>query len=427
MASQRVVCLFCGAAFEPTELVCPECNTPRTGEVAPSALTPSLSDPDRPLLAAIQQKAVERNDPENSSQLVFLSPEDEGRRFPLLTRAQMMVIAAGLVLLILMLIVGYLLWRQQKRDSLAIAARMASQPVTSPVPSPVTEASIAPITQDDAAILAAVKAAVTNYNPIGFSAYSLEVKEGIVTVGGSSETQPEKDGVENVIRPVAGVKAIVNNLVVRLTPVMLPARLSDAETKRLEEALRKGQDSDRQAKEEADRRREQIDSQQENDRKRRELSAARIRADEDRLRKEAEDKLQRDAADYERRLEDQRRIERERRARAEQARLEASVLQSGTIAWTGIVDGVVEVLISGASASVRNLGGEPPREVKSSFSAQVPRSPISAKLLSTTGRGTIAISQEPDAANGYTTIVRVDDSSRGGQQRYEFTLRWTVR
>ncbi|MEP7271655.1 MAG: BON domain-containing protein [Acidobacteriota bacterium] len=425
MASQMVVCSFCGTSFDPAARVCPKCQTSRDPETAPTTFALNT---DRPLLEAIQRKAGERSDAEiENSQIVYLSPADEGRRFPLLTRAQMAVIAAGVLLSLLMLLVGYLLWRQQKRDALAVAARTTAQPAASVSPSPVAGPSPLSTPQDDAAVLAGVKAAVTNYNPTGFSAYSLEVKDGIVTVGGNAETQPEKDGVENVIRPVPGVKAIVNNLLVRLTPVMLPSRLSDGETKRLDEALRKGQDTDRQAREDADRRREQIESQQENDRRRRELAATRIREEEDRVRKEAEDKLQREAADYERRLEEQRRLERERRARAEQARLESSVLQSGTIAWTGVVDGVVEVIISGGSASVRNLSGETPREVRSSFSAQVPRSPITAKLLSTAGRGAIAISQEPDATNGYTTIVRLDDSSKGGQQRYEFTLRWTVR
>lgn len=428
MASNEVVCTGCGTALEPTVRVCPKCET----AIVVATQTGSFGvrgQGDRPLLAEIRRKAVERTgfEAEPSPPLVFLSPEDEGRRFPLLTRAQIAIIAAGIFLFLLMTLIGYLLWRQQRRDSVAASARVAVQPAATPAASPLLESSPSPTPHDDAGILAAVKAAVTNYNPTGFSNYSLEVKDGIVAVSGNAETQPEKEGVENVVRPVPGVKAIINNLIVRLTPVMVPSGLSQTETRRLEEALRKGQDSDRQAKEDTDRRREQIEAQQESDRRRREAAATRIREEEERLRREADEKLQREAAEYERRLGDQRRLEAERRARAEQARLEATILQSGTIAWSGSVDGVAEVIISGASASVRNLNGEPPRDVKSSFSAQLPRAPISVKLLSTTGRGTIVISQEPTASNGYTTIVRLDDSAKGGQQRYEFTLRWTVR
>ena len=416
----EVICAGCGVTLEPRVRVCPHCSLARESSV--KAL-------DRPLLAAIQSKSAAQSEtPAVAARpLVFLSDEDNRRRFPLLTGAQITLIGAGVFLLVLMLVVGYLLWRQQKRESIATSLRAAAKVTPSPTPLPSAEATARPSPVDDVAILAAAKAAVTNYNPTGYPRYAIEVKDGIVTVTGETETQPEKDGVENVIRPIAGVRAIVNNLIVRLAPVIMPFRLNEAEARRLDDALRKGLEPDRQAKDDSDRQRAQVEAERETERRRRDAAAAKIREEEERLRREAEEKLQREAAEYERRLEEQRRLEAERRARAEQARLEASVLRSGTIAWSGIVDGAAEILISGGSASVRNLSGEPPREVRSSFSAPVPRAPIAVKLLSTVGRGSIAIAQEPSAANGYTTIVRVDDSARGGQQRYEFTLRWSVR
>ena len=144
------------------------------------------------------------------------------------------------------------------------------------------------------------------------------------------------------------------------------------------------------------------------------------------MRKQAEEKLQREATEYEQRQQEQRRAEADRRARAEQARNEASVLRSGTVAWSGMIDGVDEVVISGSSASVRHLSGEAAREARASFSAAIPRAPVSVKLIAANGRGAITIVQEPSAANGYTTIVRLDDSSKGGDKRYEFTLRWSA-
>src|SRR5262249_55811458 len=158
----------------------------------------------------------------------------------------------------------------------------------------------------------------------------------------------------------------------------------------------------------------------------REKAAAKLREEEAALRKAAEDKLRREAEEYEKRQEELRRAEAERRARAEQARLEASALRSGTVAWSGMIDGVDEVVFSGASASVRHINGNPPREVKASFSAPIPRSPVSVALISTNGRGVISVVQQPSAANGYTTIVRVDDSAKSGDKRYEFTLRWSA-
>lgn len=423
MAIDRMICTGCKSEFDPALEVCPHCGA-RVNE--------SLQNRERPLLAEIQRKLVGQQDASSEvpAPLVYLSPEDEGRRFPLLTRAQLTLAAAGVCLLILLLLIGYLLWRQQKRESLVGGppAAVTAVPVASPEPS--LNASPSPTAPDDAAILVAVKAAVTNYNPTGFSRYSTEVKDGIVTVNGEAETQPEKDGVENVIRPVSGVRAIVNNLIVRLAPVMVPYRSNEAEAKRLDEAFRKapeGQRSSRSANAEPQVKADPLEADREAERKRREALAAKIRDEEDRARRAAEEKLQKEAAEYEKRLEEQRRFDGERRARAEQARLEASVLRSGTIAWSGLVDGVAEIIISGASASVRNLSGESPREVKSSFSAAVPRAPIAVKLLSTSGRGTVTVTQEPAATNAYTTIVRIDDLTKGGQQRYEFTLRWSIR
>jgi hypothetical protein len=303
---------------------------------------PSLhDDTTRPLLAEIRRRTSEGvAAPEEvpTGPLVYLSPEDEGRRFPLLTRAQLTMIAAGGILLLLTLIVGFLLWRQQRRDT-SRAAQLGSiaQPAAVPAGSPAAPgASPSPTpVPDDNSILAGVKAAVTNYNPTGFSNYTLEVKEGIVTITGNADTMPEKEGVENVVRPVSGVKAIVNNLVVRLTPVMVPAGLTVAEVKRMEDALRKGQDTDRQSRDDADRRREQLEAQNEIDKRRRDAAAIRVREEEDRLRREAEDKMQREAAEYERKLEEQRRLEAERRARAEQARprSECAQIRDDRLEW----------------------------------------------------------------------------------------------
>ena len=60
-----------------------------------------------------------------------------------------------------------------------------------------------------------------------------------------------------------------------------------------------------------------------------------------------------------------------------------------------------------------------------SFSAALPRAPVNVKLLSSGGRGTISVVQEPSAANGYTAIVRID-GGKGSNKRHEFTLRWSA-
>lgn len=386
---------------------------------------------ERPLLQAIREKGVspEIASEENAPPLVLLSPKDEVRRFPILTRPKLTLIIAASILILLSGIVGFLLWRQNQRDAkLAAAAQAAKAAQIAASSGGSLEASPTPAPNlTDLAVLEAVKTAVANYNPTGYTRYSLAVTEGIVTIGGEADTQPEKDGVENVVRPLPGVKAIVNNLVVRLTGVMVPVKVNEAEAKRLNEAMRKEIEARGQtAQSDAEGPGRQSEAEREADRKRRELAAAKIREEEDRARREEEDRLAKEAAEYQLRLEEQRKSEAKRRARAEQARLETSVLKLGTIAWSGMVDGVAEIVITGGSASVRSVSGETPREVKSSFSAPVPRAPMAVDLISTAGRGAISLAQQPTPSNGYTAIVRVDDSAKGGFQRYEFTLRWTL-
>ena len=398
--------------------------------VEPDTRSEEADSQQRPLLQAIREKSTSTpDDPaESATPLLYLSPPDEGRRFPLLTKPRAVLIAAAGVLLLVASVVGFLLWRQQSRDAriATISRDTTGQKDAVNAVTPTPEATPAgPLT--DEAVLEAVKTAVSNYNPPGFGKYAFEIHEGIVTINGEAETQPEKDGVENVVRPLPGVKAIVNNLVVRLNSVMTPVKLNQAEAKRLEEAMRKQLEQQAQPEPKVDPEvQKKLDADREAERKRRDLAAAKNREEEDKARREEEDRLKREAADYQRRLEEMRTVEAQRRARAEQARLETSVLKLGTIAWSGMVDGVAEIVISGGSASVRTVSGEMPREVKSSFSAPVPRAPVQVNLVTSTGRGAVSLAQQPSASNGYTAIVRVDDSSKGGFQRYEFTLKWVL-
>jgi hypothetical protein len=366
--------------------------------------------------------------------LVYMSPADERPRFPLLTRHRLMLAAAGVGFVVFLLIVGYVVWRHGKSEGAKVVARQAAIAQMTPQPAPSLQPAPSPASLDDQALTVAVVNALTAYNAQAPTRYKFDIKDGVITLTGETDNQAEKDGAENVIRPLAGVKAVVNNLTVKASPTILPVKLHEAEAKRLEEAFRKQILEDQQREEEMRRKKAEIEAQIETERQRREQAAAKEREqtvakqreEEAARRKAAEERLQREAAEYERRLEEQRRVEAERRARAEQSRLETSALRSGTVAWSGIVDGVAEIIITGSSASVRHLSGEPPREARASFSAHIPRAPVSVKLLSTSGRGAVSITQEPSAANGYTTIVRIDDGDKDGAQRYGFTLRWAV-
>lgn len=460
MANETIFCAGCGITMVSFMKVCPRCGTERK-EVSPLEVNPAMivaaganvaavtaaavnhgseQLPPKPGSSVIPMNAIRQEEvhydraefapPQN---FVLLSPNDEQRRFPLLTRGQLSLIAVGVALLLLAAIVAILLWRKQGNDVASVANAAAAQAPAAM--SAMTDASLLPAASPtpggDTALFESVKTALMAYSPFGFHRFSFEVKDGIVTLNGEADHQPEKDGAENVVRLVVGVKSVINNLQIKPFTPNEPVKLNLAEAKLLDDAMR------RQLQENQPTTETQVaaptppapptlDAAREAERLRREQLAAKQREEEAAMRQAAEEKLKRETEAYEKRLEDMRRVEAERRARAEQARIDSATLRYGTIAWSGIVDGVDEIIISGSSASVRHVSGTIPRESRASFSAAVPRSPIEMKLIWVVGRGQIEIVQQPSAANGYTTIIRIDDSQKGGEKRYEFTLRWSL-
>jgi BON domain-containing protein len=444
MSGEGVFCAGCGITLRPFMKVCPRCGLEREGaepldlpHPAPETIsetghaagvTPAAQDiaiPD----AAIHQQAISPSRPGfHPANMVFLPPIETSRRFPAFTSAQWALIAIGIGLLVMMLAVAYLLWRQQKRDIIRPAGN--TNAVANPSPSMPAKPEVSPAitlptpeASDDQKITDAVKSALMAYNPLGFTRYKVEVKDGVVTLNGEALHQPEKDGADNVTRLVGGVKSVVNNLKVKPEEPFLPRTVNAAEANLLDEALKRQIQADEQAKQ----KHLQVDPQREAERQRREIAAARKREEEIALQKAAEEKLRREIEEYEKRQEELRRAEAERRTRAEQARFEVNALRTGTVAWSGVVDGVDEIIFSGSSASVRHVSGKPPREVRASFSAPLPRSIVSLDLISTSGRGVVVVVQHPSPDNGYTAIVRIDDSGKGSDKRYEFTLRWTLK
>ncbi|MEO6725621.1 MAG: BON domain-containing protein [Blastocatellia bacterium] len=441
MASETILCKGCGITLVPLMKVCPRCGEVREGSTLPNTQAAETGDMAKSAMASVVPANTLRQEPfvydedeyAPARNVVLLSPEDSKRRFPLLTGAQISMVAVGIGLVVLAIVIAILLWRQQRRDVLQSANAAATQMQTlssavavTPSPNP------SPTPGDDSVILESVKSALMAYNPLGFTRYKFELKDGIVTINGEAEHQPEKDGAENVVRLLVGVKSVVNNLQVKpslANPAGEQVKLNLAEATLLDDALR------RQALEKENKPAntelqmpapQRPDPQREAERQRREQLAVKQREEDAAMRKAAEEKIKREAEEYEKRLEELRNVEANRRARAEQARLDTASLRFGTIAWNGIVDGVDEIIISGSSASVRHVNGNPPREVRASFSAPVPRSPADVKLVGINGRGLVDIVQQPSAANGYTIIVRIDDSSKGGDKRYEFTLRWNL-
>ncbi|HSA57215.1 MAG TPA: hypothetical protein VLE53_15995 [Gemmatimonadaceae bacterium] len=89
--------------------------------------------------------------------------------------------------------------------------------------------------------------------------------------------------------------------------------------------------------------------------------------------------------------------------------------------WTGDVDHDVEIRIQGDRVTYHNLGGKGVRSVRVEIGRGVPRGITEVRLGSRSGRGSVQITQQPSARNGYTTIVRVRDT-RSGYGRYDFSL-----
>ena len=438
MSGETLLCSSCGITLRPFMKVCPRCGTIREDAspldiiLSEAATTQTeqtrteKTDTGLVPLSAIRQQRIPEEKSEFSTprDMVFLSPNETKRRFPLFTSAQITLMVIGAALIIMMAVIAFLLWRQQKKESAAQPSNQAMA-LPSPAAGATPSASPSPSPSDDAAIIEAVKSSLLAYNPLGFSHYKYEVKDGVVTLTGEADHQPEKEGAENVVRLINGVRDVVNKLKVKPEQIAAPAKLNAAEAKFLDDALnRQSSDDERTGNEKP--RASQPDPQKEAERVRRETMAMRQREEEATIRKAAEEKLRREAEEYEKRQEEIRRAEAERRARAEQARIETGVLNSGTVAWSGMVDGVDEIIFSGSSSSVRHISGPPTREVQASFSAPIPRSPVAVRLLSSSGRGSIQIIQQPSSSNGYTTIVRIDDTSKSGEKRYEFTLKWTI-
>lgn len=462
MAGETIFCDGCGITLMPFMKICPRCGAereeaqplimeadefddhemPESDFSASSEMENIFAVPEDTAVAdegvaeqkteviplnAIRQKVSHFDADEftPSQNFVLMSPNEEKRRFPIFTRAQLTLAAVGAGLILIGLVISVLLWRQQRKEMMRSADVSITTTPAVLTATPVAESSPSPTPANDQALFETVKTSLMAYNPLGFSRYKFEVRDGVVTINGEADHQPEKDGAESVVRLLPGVKSVVNNLQVKPPLPGDPVRLNLTEAKLLDDAMRRQLQENQQASF-SPTPTPVPDAQREAERQRREQLAAKQREEEAAIRRAAEEKLKREAEEYEKRLEEIRRAESERRARAEQARIDAATLRYGTVAWSGIIDGVDEIIISGTSASVRHLNGEAPREVRASFSAPMPRSPVEVKLIWVNGRGLVEITQQPSASNGYTTIVRIDDSVKGGNKRYEFTLRWNL-
>jgi hypothetical protein len=94
-----------------------------------------------------------------------------------------------------------------------------------------------------------------------------------------------------------------------------------------------------------------------------------------------------------------------------------------TFRWRGRVDVGCEIEIQGSQYQVTDAGGSGTRERGATFSDPLPHSEVPLSVEKRDGRGDVELIQTPDAGNGYTAIIQIEDT-KGGADDYEIELRW---
>lgn len=97
---------------------------------------------------------------------------------------------------------------------------------------------------------------------------------------------------------------------------------------------------------------------------------------------------------------------------------------SGTLRWSGRVDDVEEIRIRGRRASTRTVSGGGAADVRTSVSGGgLPERGGTVRLRTFDGRGSVRVIEQPNARNGYTAVLRVEDRDRGAGF-YDFEASW---
>ncbi|MDB4906157.1 MAG: hypothetical protein JWO05_941 [Gemmatimonadetes bacterium] len=90
--------------------------------------------------------------------------------------------------------------------------------------------------------------------------------------------------------------------------------------------------------------------------------------------------------------------------------------------WSGDVDGDLLIRFRPNGINYRALSGGAPQNVQPSGTA-IPQGATNVTLTVNDGRGSVTVTQQPSARNGYTTAIRVSDP-QGGYGHYTFTVNW---
>lgn len=91
--------------------------------------------------------------------------------------------------------------------------------------------------------------------------------------------------------------------------------------------------------------------------------------------------------------------------------------------WRGRVDREVHIVMRGDRVWTNNIGRTEPNDQRSRAYSGLPRQEGEIVVRREGGRGRVDVIQQPNARNGYTAIVRVQDPA-SGSDRYRLTAYW---
>ena len=88
------------------------------------------------------------------------------------------------------------------------------------------------------------------------------------------------------------------------------------------------------------------------------------------------------------------------------------------------MDDVVEIRISGRRVDTITRSGVPVQSVNYNIrGGALPQRNVTLQIDQRSGRGSVYVAQQPSSWNGYTAVIRINDS-RGGADFYDFAVRW---
>ena len=97
---------------------------------------------------------------------------------------------------------------------------------------------------------------------------------------------------------------------------------------------------------------------------------------------------------------------------------------AGALSWSGRVDDVVEIHISGRRVDAITRSGVRVSDVNANIrGGGLPNRNVNLRIDQRSGRGSISVVQQPSAWNGYTAIIRINDS-RSGASYYDLEAYW---